>query len=72
MTQGELAAVQAHLRKLFANQRIALVAPSRRNASIEMRIGEEFVGTVHRDEEDGDVSYSISIVVLAEDLAQMN
>jgi hypothetical protein len=37
-----------------------------------MRIGEEFVGTVHRDEEDGDVSYSIQIVVLAEDLAQMN
>ena len=34
--------------------------------------GEEFVGTVHRDEEDGDVSYSIQIVVLAEDLAQMN
>jgi len=72
MTQAELAAVQAHLRRLFANQRIALVAPSRRNASIELRIGEEFVGTVHRDEEDGDVSYSVQIVVLAEDLAQMN
>ena len=48
------------------------MAPTRRNASVEMRIGEEFVGTVHKDEEDGDVSYSISIVVLAEDLAQMN
>ncbi|HYI82943.1 MAG TPA: DUF3126 family protein [Acetobacteraceae bacterium] len=48
------------------------MAPSRRNASIEMRIDEEFVGTVHRDEEDGDVSYSVQIVVLAEDLAQMN
>ena len=73
MTQAELAAVQAHLRRLFANQRIALVAPSRRNASIEeTRIDEEFVGTVHRDEEDGDVSYSVQIVVLAEDLAQMN
>ena len=72
MTQAELAAVQAHLRRLFANQRITLVAPSRRNASIELRIGEEFVGTVHRDEEDEDVSYSVQIVVLAEDLAQMN
>ena len=72
MTQAELAAVQAHLRRLFANQRITLLAPQRRNASVEMRVGEEFVGTVHRDEEDGDVSYSISIVVLAEDLSQMN
>ena len=52
--------------------RIALVAPARKNASIEVRIGEEFIGTVHRDAEDGDVSYSISIVVLAEDLAQIN
>ena len=72
MTQAELSGVQTHLRKLFANQRIARVAPSRRNASVEMRIGEEFVGTVHRDEEDGDVSYSISIVVLAVDLEQLN
>ena len=72
MTQAELAAVQAHLRRLFANQRITLLAPPRRNASVELRVGEEFVGTVHRDEEDGDVSYSIQIVVLAEDLAQMN
>ena len=72
MTQAELAAVQAHLRRLFANQRITLLAPQRRNASVEMRVGEEFVGTVHRDEEDGDVSYSIQIVVLAEGLAQMN
>ena len=72
MTQAELAAVQAHLRRQFDNQRITLVAPSRRNASIEIRIGEEFVGTVHRDEEDGDVSYAVQIVVLAEDLAQMN
>ena len=72
MTQAELAAVQAHLRKLFANPRMGLVAPARKNASIEVRIGEEFIGTVHRDAEDGDVSYSISIVVLAEDLAQIN
>jgi hypothetical protein len=68
MTQAELAAVQAHLRRLFANQRITLLAPPRRNASVEMRVGEEFVGTVHRDEEDGDVSYSLMITILAEDL----
>ncbi len=72
MGQAEIAAVQAHLRRLFGSQRIALVAPQRRGGSVEVRVGEEFVGTVHRDEEDGDVSYSIQIVVLAEDLAQMN
>jgi hypothetical protein len=37
-----------------------------------MHVGGEFVGTVHRDTEDGEVSYAIQIVVLAEDLSQLN
>ena len=72
MTQGEIAAVQAHLRRLLGNQRITLAVPQRKNASVELRVGDEFVGTVHRDDEDGEVSYAIQIVVLAEDLSQVN
>ena len=72
MRQAEIAAVQAHLRRLFGNQRIALVAPQRRGGSVEGRVGEEFVGTVHRDEEEGEVSYAVQIVVLAEDLQQVD
>ncbi|MBV1799825.1 DUF3126 family protein [Siccirubricoccus sp. G192] len=72
MTQAELAAVQAHLRRLLGNQRITLAVPPRKNASVELRVGDEFVGTVHRDAEEGEVSYAIQIVVLAEDLSQVN
>jgi hypothetical protein len=72
MTPAELAAVQTHLRRLLGNDRIKLSAPQRRNASVEMFVGSEFVGTVHRDTEDGEVSYSVQIAVLAEDLAQIN
>lgn len=68
MTQAELAAVQAHLRRLLGNNRIALSVPPRKNATVELRVGDEFIGTVHRDAEDGDVSYAVQIVVLAEDL----
>ena len=71
MTRAEIAAVQAHLRGLFGNERIALVAPTQRGGSVEVRVGDEFVGTVHRDEEDGEVSYAVQIAVLAEDLAQV-
>ena len=71
MKQAEIAAVQAHLRRLFGNQRIVLVPPTRRGGSVEVKVGEEFVGTVHRDEEDGEVSYAVQIAVLAEDLAQV-
>ena len=72
MTPAEVAAVQAHLRRLLNNQRISIAVPQRKNASAELRVGEEFIGTVHRDAEDGEVSYSIQIVVLAEDLSQVN
>ncbi|WP_043340522.1 DUF3126 family protein [Belnapia moabensis] len=72
MTPAELAAVQAHLRRLLGNEKIKLSTPQRKNASVELFVGGEFVGTVHRDMEDGEVSYAIQIVVLAEDLSQIN
>lgn len=70
MTRAEIAAVQTHLRKLFGNERIALMPPPRRGGSVEMLVGGEFVGTVHRDAEDGEVSYAVQIAILAEDLQQ--
>ncbi|NOG70343.1 DUF3126 family protein [Roseicella sp. DB1501] len=72
MNPAELAAVQAHLRRLLGNERITLSTPKRKNASVELFVGSEFVGTVHRDTEDGEVSYAVQIVVLSEDLSQIN
>ncbi|MFZ4405784.1 MAG: DUF3126 family protein [Paracraurococcus sp.] len=72
MTPAELAAVQAHLRRLLGNERLKLSTPQRKNATVELYVGDEFVGTVHRDAEDGEVSYSVQIVVLSEDLSQLN
>lgn len=68
MTPAEAAAIQAHLRQLLGNQRLTVARPARKNASVELRVGEEFIGTIHRDEEDGEVSYDVRIVVLSEDL----
>jgi len=33
-----------------------------------VRIGDEFIGTLHRDEEDGEVSFSLQMAILEEDL----
>ena len=43
-------------------------APAKAGAPIEVYSGEEFVGVLHRDEEDGEVSYDLHISILAEDL----
>jgi hypothetical protein len=68
MTPNEIIRIQAYLRKVFANNRIAVEQPAKRGGPIEVLIGEEFIGTLHRDEEEGEVSYALTITILQEDL----
>jgi hypothetical protein len=68
MTPDEIARVQAYLRKLFENERIVIDPPAKRGAPVEVRVGEEFIGVLHRDEEEGEVSYSLQVAILEMDL----
>lgn len=68
MTPNEIARVQDYLRRTFGNDRIFVAPPARKGTSAEMRIGDEFIGTIHRDDEDGEVSYALHITILEEDL----
>lgn len=68
MTPNEIAKVQSYLRRTFATDRIAIHPPGKPNAPIEVYAGDEFIGVLHRDEEDGEVSYDLHISVLQEDL----
>lgn len=68
MKPNEVARVQDYLRKTFANDRIAIDLPARRGAPVEVRIGDEFIGVLHRDEDEGEVSYALHITILEMDL----
>ncbi|HEY4135905.1 MAG TPA: DUF3126 family protein [Alphaproteobacteria bacterium] len=68
MTPNEIARVQDYLRKLFTNERIKIVPPTKRGAPVEVMIADEFIGVLHRDDEDGEVSYALQISILEEDL----
>ena len=68
MTLNEIARVQEYLRHTFNNNRIAIKPPAKPNSPIEVRIGDEFIGVLHRDEDEGEVSYSLNISILEEDL----
>ncbi|NIZ01993.1 DUF3126 family protein [Thalassospira lucentensis] len=68
MTPTEIARVTDYLRRTFDNKLIAIDAPKKKGQPIEMRVGDEFVGVVHRDEDEGEVSYSLNLVILEEDL----
>lgn len=68
MTPIDIARVQSYLRATLGNDRIHIDPPKRKGASVEVRAGTEFLGTIHRDEEDGEVSFSLNIIILDEDL----
>lgn len=68
MTPNEISRVQDYLRKAFSNNRIVVDPPGKPNAPIEVRIADEFIGVLHRDEDEGEVSYSLLISILEEDL----
>ena len=70
MQPADIARVESYLRKTVGSDRIRIVTPTSRGGSIEVWAGGEFLGTVHRDDEDGEVSYSVQITILDEDLPE--
>jgi hypothetical protein len=68
MTPPEIERLQTYLRKLFGSDRIKIVPPPRQGLSIELAVNDETIGTVHKDIDDGETSYSIHLTVLEEDL----
>ncbi|GAB6052801.1 DUF3126 family protein [Magnetospira thiophila] len=71
MKPDEIGKVQSYLRKTFDNNRISIIPPSKPNAPVEVMIGEDFIGVLHRDEDDGEVSYSMVMTILDIDLEDL-
>jgi len=69
LDKAELAKVQNYLRQKFQNTTIRLVPRPRKDDSAEVYLGEEFIGVLFLDDEDGDRSYNFQMAILQEDLA---
>ncbi|HET6236055.1 MAG TPA: DUF3126 family protein [Acetobacteraceae bacterium] len=68
MTKTDIDRVQAYLRRILGSDRINVVEPPRAGLSVEIAVNDEVIGTVHRDTDDGEVSYSVHLTILEEDL----
>ena len=68
MTANEFARVQSYLRSTFANSGVTVQKPAKPGAPIEVEVNGEFIGVLHRDADEGEVSYSLVITILEEDL----
>ena len=68
MTANEIARVQSYLRRALSNERIAISPADPPGAPVEMTIAGEQFGVLYRDDDEGEVSFSLVISILEEDL----
>ncbi len=63
----ELRKLDAYFKRIF-NPQMTIRARPRKDDSAEVYLGDEFLGIVFRDDEDGDLSYNFSMAILDVDL----
>ncbi len=68
MNPVDIDRVQIYLRRLFGTDLIKVVPPLRKGLSVEVAVKDEIVGTLHKDTDDGETSYSLTMTILEEDL----
>jgi hypothetical protein len=64
----EIIKLQKFLQRTFNNKNIDVRPRAKLNDSVEVFIGEESIGLIHVDDEDGDKSYMFSMSILDIDL----
>lgn len=67
MKPDELKKLDAYFKKTFGGT-MSVKARPRKDDSAEVFVGEDFLGLVYRDDEDGDLSYNFSMAILDVDL----
>lgn len=65
---AEMAKIAGRLQELFDLSTISLKARGKKTDSAEVFIGDEFIGLVYRDVEDGRPSYNFTMTILDFDL----
>ena len=68
MNHPEIIKLQKFLQQKFGNRSIDVRPRPRKDDSVEVYVGEEFVGLIYVDDEDGDRSYNFQMAILGSDL----
>ena len=68
MQPEEIKKLTRFLRTKFELPKIEVRRRPQKTDSAEVYIGEEFIGVIFRDEEDGELSYNFSMAILDFDL----
>lgn len=66
--KDDLEDLHRYLRRRFNTQELRIVSHPKKRDMAEVFIGEEFVAPLYREDEDGEVSYQLQLVILDVDL----
>jgi len=64
----EIKKLDAYFKRVFQNSALQVKARPRQDDFCEVYLGEEFIGTLYRDEDEGEVSYNFSMAIFDMDL----
>ena len=70
MDRKEIIRLETYLRKKFDLPAIEVRQRPQKDDSGEVYIGDEFIGVIFRDEDEGEVSYAFNMAILDFDLPE--
>ncbi|RFC62364.1 DUF3126 family protein [Fulvimarina endophytica] len=68
MKPDEIRKLDAYLKRTFGTDTIAVRALPKQNDTAEVYLGDEFIGTLTKDTEEGELSYHMTMTILDIDL----
>ncbi len=71
MNHPEIIKLQKFLQQKFNNRGIDVRPRNKQDDSVEVYLGDEFLGLIFVDDEDGDLSYNFTMAILDVDLDEV-
>ncbi|MCS0495927.1 DUF3126 family protein [Ancylobacter mangrovi] len=71
MEKKDCERIQTYMRRLFSNTQLRVVGRPKKKDSAEVYLGDEFIGVLFEDKEDGDLSYNFQMAILDTDLEEV-
>jgi hypothetical protein len=68
MTRDEILKLERYLKKIFRLAELQVRQRPRKEDSVEVYVGDEFIGVIFRDDEEGETAYQFQMAILDYDL----
>ena len=68
MTRDEIVKLERYLQRVFRLPALEVKQRPRKEDSAEVYVGDEFIGTLTREDEDGELCYQFQMAILEMDL----